>query len=361
MIKRKKKTKQGKEIEVELTKRCKIRFIDSFRFMQSSLASLVDNLAGTNGILCKGCKSEMEMIEIDKDYSARFECRNCYDLQDKRQLNERMLKIRFSNTYQYCGGEDEQFRLLIRKGVYPYEYMDSFDKFKETSLPAIENFYSQLNMDGISRNDYRHAKKVWDTFELNDLGDYHDLYVMSDTLLLADVFENFRDTCQQIYGLDPAHFYTAPGLAWTAALKITKVKLKLLTDIDMLLMVERGIRGGICQAIHHYAKANNPYMGSKYNKSKANSYLMYWDANNLYGWAMSQKLPTHGFKWIADVSKFTEEFIVNYANGDDGYILEVDVEYPKELQKLHNELPFLPEKMKLTNKVEKLTCNLYDK
>ena len=128
--------------------------------------------------------------------------------------------MRFANTYQYCGFEDDKFRLLLRKGVYPYEYMSSWEKFEETCLPSIGSFYSNLNLEHISNNDYEHAEKVWEVFGIRDLGDYHDLYVMSDTLILADVFERFRDKCHEIYGLDPAHFYTAPGLAWVAALTL---------------------------------------------------------------------------------------------------------------------------------------------
>ena len=144
-------------------------------------------------------------------------------------------------------------------------------------------------MEGITSVDYRHAKRVYKGFKLKNLGNYHDLYVQSDTLLLADVFENFRNKCIEIYELDPAHFLSAPGLAWQACLKKTKVKLELLTDIDMLLMVEKGIRGGICQAIHRYAKANNKYMKS-YDKNIESSYLIYLDANNLYGGEMKNFL-----------------------------------------------------------------------
>ena len=155
------------------------------------------------------------------------------------------------------------------------------------------------------------------------------MYVQCDTFLLADVFENFRNKCIEIYELDPAHFLSAPGLAWQACLKKTKVKLELLTDIDMLLMVEEGIRGGTCQAIYRYAKASNKYMNN-YDQRKLTSFLMYLDANNLNGWVMSQKLPANGFKWVEKLSKFNERFIKSYnENSDIGYFLEVDVEYPK--------------------------------
>ena len=151
--------------------------------------------------------------------------------------------------------------------------------------------------------------------------------------MLADVFENFRDKCLEIYGFDPAHFLTAPGLAWQACLKKTKVELELLTDIDMLLMIEKVTRGGICQAIHRHAKANNKHM-KNYNKDVVSLYLMYLDANNLYGWAMSQKLPVNGFKWVKKLSRFNEIFIKYYnENSDIGYFLEEDIDYSEKLFK----------------------------
>ena len=144
--------------------------------------------------------------------------------------------------------------MLLRKGVYPYEYMDSWEKFDETTLPPKEAFYSNLNLEDISDEDYAHAQKVWDVFEIKKLGKYHDFYVQSDTLLLEDVFENFRNKCLEIYELGPGCFVSVPGLAWQACLKKTEVKLELLTDYHMILMIEKGIRGGICQATNRYAK-----------------------------------------------------------------------------------------------------------
>ena len=166
-------------------------------------------------------------------------------------------------------------------------------------------------MENIDDIDYRHGNNVFKRFKLKNLGEYHNLYVQSDTLLLADLFENFRNKCLKVYELDPAHFLPLPGLAWQACLKKTSVKLELLTDYDMLLMVEEGIRGGICHVIHRYAKANNKYM-KNYNKNEESSYIHYLDANNLYGWATSQKLPINGFKWLEDTSGINEEFIKNY-------------------------------------------------
>ena len=177
-------------------------------------------------------------------------------------------------------------------------------------------------------------------------------------LLLSNVFEKFGNNCLEYYKLDPAHFYTSPGLAWQACLKKTGVNLELLTDPDMLLMFEKSIRGGITQAVHRYAKANNKYMGKPEGES---SFLQYLDVNNLYGWDISQPLPTGGFKWVDDESKFTSEKIDELVKRDSkGYLLEVDVKYPEGLHDLHNDLPFMCEKMEI-NKVEKLVPNLYDK
>ena len=165
---------------------------------------------------------------------------------------------------------------------------------------------------------------MWKVSEIKNLSEHHDLYVQSVKLLLADVFENFRNKCIKIYELDPAHFLSAPGLAWQACLKKTKVELELLADIDMLLMVEKGIRGGIFQATHRYARANNKYMND-YDKNFESSYLVFLDANNLYGWAMSQKLLINGFEWVKKLSRFNERFIKNYSEiSDRGYFLEVD-------------------------------------
>ena len=197
-------------------------------------------------------------------------------------------------------------------------------------------------------------------FKLKNLGEYHDLYVQSDTLLLADVFKNFRKMCIKVYELDPAHFLSLPGLAWQACLKKANVKLELLTDYDMLLMVEEGIRGGICNAIHRHAKANNKYM-KNYDRYKEASYIQYLDANNLYGWAMSQKLPVNGFEWINYVMEIDEKFIKNYdEDSDKAYILEVDVKYHRKLHDLYSDLPFLPKRIKI-DKCKKLVCNLRNK
>ena len=152
-----------------------------------------------------------------------YRCKECNGTSTK-SVNESIEK--FPRMYQFCNGDLNKFVLLLRKGVYPYEYMDSWEKFDETTLPPKEAFYSNLNLEDISDEDYAHAQKVWDVFEINNLGEYHDLYVQSDTLLLADVFENFRNKCIEIYELDPAHFLSAPGLAWQACFEKDKSKIR---------------------------------------------------------------------------------------------------------------------------------------
>lgn len=299
-----------------------IRFLDTFAFMSSSLDKLASNLP------------------------------------EKKYLNQ-YFKTNFNN---------EQIELISKKGIYPYEYIDSFEKFKEASLPQIEKFYSSLNNSSVSENDYKHAQNVWNKFSCRNLGDYHDLYLKTDVFLLADIFENFRNVCYKHYGLDPCWYYTAPGLAWDAMLKSTSVELELITDPDMYLFIEKGIRGGIVQSVKKYAKANNKYL-PKYDTSKPSNYIMYLDANNLYGWAMMQPLPYRDFKWDKTFEslqdqKFKDEIVLKYikdlnSNGK-GCFLEVDLEYSKELHNLHNDFPFCPETMKI-GKVTKLACTLFDK
>ena len=207
-------------------------------------------------------RSEFEFIEF-KDNRLNYKCKERNDTSAKSVGD---LIKRFSIAYKLCNGNLNKFVLMLRKGVYPYEYMDSWERFNETSLPPKESFYSELNLEDISNKVYLHAKKVWDIFEIRNLGDYHDLYVQTDTSLLADVYETFRDKCIEIYGRDLSYFLWAPGLAWLPCLKKTEVKLELLTDLNMLLMIDDGTRGGMCQSTHRHAKVNNKYK-KNYDKS----------------------------------------------------------------------------------------------
>ena len=303
-----------------------IRFIDSFRFLLDSLSNLVDNL------------SELKINKID---------------------NEVLIK-RFYNTYQLSDNDINKFKLLLRKGVYPHEYMNSWDRFIETELPSKDKQYSKLNFEDISEDDCAYAINVWNTFNISNLGEYHDLCVKLDTALLADVFENFRDKHIEIDKLDPAYFLTTPSLSCWVCLKNTGVKLELLTDEDMFFTYEKGIWGGMCQVTCKYAEANNKYMKNS-DKNQESSFLIYVDANNLYGWVMSKKLPVDGFKWVDDLSMFTGDFIKSYdEEGDVGYLLAVDVEYSIRVRMSHKYLTFLAEKMKV-NKCHKLACKLNDK
>ena len=290
----------------------KIVFKDSLKFMSSSLGALVNNLP----------------------------------------------KDAFKNLLKYF--TPKQAEILKQKGFYPYEYINSEEKFNDTKLPPREAFYSKLSGRGITEKDYKHAWNVWNSFKMKTFKEYHELYNITDVLLLADVFENFRDLCLKIYGLDPVYYFTAPGLAWDACLKITDIDLELLSDPNMLLMFEKGIRGGISIISNRYGEANNKYMGQGFNKNKPSKYLMYLDANNLYGCAMSEKLPTHGFKWLTGGEM--EKIYENRHNLNKmPCILEVDLVIPENLHDLHNDYPLCPEKVKCKNGVEKLIPNLRDK
>jgi len=221
--------------------------------------------------------------------------------------------------------------------------LNSVDKLAESSLPPTEVFYSRLDDENISDNDYEHAKTVWKEFRIKTLEEYTAFYNEVDVLQLADVFENFRDICMQNYKLDPAWYYTSPGLAWDAMLKRTGATLELLPDVDMLLMFKDGILGGVAMASNCLGQANNKYMREDYDSSKPSKYIQYLDANNFYGWAMSKPLPTHGFKWM------NEEELEDWRSFN--CILEVDLEYPESLHDLHNNYPLAPERVTV-NKVD---------
>ena len=277
--------KKGEKVKIKH----EIRFLDSFKFMASSSESLVGNLG-------------LEKLkETRKEFGMKF-------------------------------------KLMKRKGIDPYDYMNGIEKFSE------EKLYSKLN----DKLDFDHAQRIWKEFGVKNLGEYHDLYLKSDVLLLADVFEEFRNVCLENYSLDPAWYYTSPGLL----LKVSGVRLKLLTDVDILLLFEKGIRGGVSMIPNRYGKANNKYMGEKFDPSQPSKFISYLDANNLYGWAMMKLLPVGDFKWM------DEKELKHWKNIP--CILEVDLEYPKDLHDSHNDYPLTPERLKIGN-VEKLIPNLWDK
>ena len=308
-----------------------IVFIDSMQFMEDSLGGLVKNLD-------KG-----DFKYLSREFSAKY------------------------------------VKLIKQKGVYPYEYMNSFKRFDECKLPSKDKFYSSLKDKGISDEDYERAIDVWNTFNIKSLGEYHDLYLKTDVLLLCDVFEKFINICVEYYELDPCHYINIPELAWDAMLKMTGVNLRLIDDIDKHLFIEKGMRGGVSCITRRYCKANNKYV-KNYDKDKENTYISYWDVNNLYGWAMSQYLPYDNFEWMSEEEINEVNFDLVSEDSKIGYVLEVDLEYPKDLHDTHNDYPLAPEKLRVSEnmlsdycldivknygikvgEVNKLTPNLKDK
>ena len=282
-------------------------FINSMPFMNSSLDSLVKTLSD-HGFVC-----------LSEEFSGKF------------------------------------LKLVKQKGVYPYEYMDSFEKFFEDKLPDKCEFFSSLKERCISEKDYFKTINVSNVFKMNTVGDYHDLYLKTNILLLADVFEKFIKTCLDYYGLDPCHYLSSPGLSWDAMLKMTEIKIDLFSDTDMHLFIEKGMRDAISYISERYSKANDKY--TKCCDSREESkFIMYLDAYNLYGWAMNQYLPYSEFKWLnkKDISRFCLNSISE--NSFVGYILEVDLEYPDELHNLHNDYPLAPEKLEITQNMLSKYC-----
>lgn len=292
-----------------------IRFLDSIAFMNSSIESLVSNLR-------KDCNNDEDFKRI------------------------------FPNSYKHFNNM-EQLKLMTQKGVYPYDYIDSFDKLNRTALPPREAFYSRLYDSECSMSDYLRAKLVWKTFNCKTFLDYHNLYLKSDVLTLADIIKNFRDACYKNYELDFCYYFTAPGLSFDAMLKYTEIELELLTEEDMYEFCERGIRGGLSQISTRYAKANNKYM-KVYDPTKQESYIVYLDANNLYGWAMSQFLPYKDFEWNYDA--WTKEKILSIPNdAETGYMFKVDLRIPEHLHDYFNNYVPCPENVK----VQKEDLNLF--
>lgn len=298
----------------QTSSKIKLKFVDSFRFLGASLSHLVENLP----------------------------------------------KNKFYHTSLFFLADD--IHLVTRKGVYPYEYTNSWDKLDETNIPDKKCFYNSITDEQISEENYKHAIEVWNRFKCKNLGEYSDLYLRTDVLLLADVFENFRDICLENYDLDPAYYLSVPSLTFDAMLKYTKVELELLNDYDKYLFIEKGIRGGITTCVKRHALANNPYMGVSYKSDRPVSYLTYIDANNLYAVGMEKPMPKNSFCWLT--SKEIENFDVLSIedNSPVGYIIESDIGYPTYLHDNHNDLPFLPEKTcPKWSKQKKLLTTLHDK
>ena len=250
----------------------------------------------------------------------------------------------FCNVYTT---NDEDLDLLTDKGVYPYDYMTDMTKFNDTQLPSKEAFYSKLTEEGIKDTEYERALKIWDHFKHKNLGQYHDLYLQTDVLLLTDVFENSRKKCLEDYQLDPAHYITSPNFSWDAMLLRTGIQLDLIHDEEIYKMIERGLRGGMTQVSVRKVEANNKYMKDIYDKEKDTSYILLLDCNNLYGSAMSMNLPFKNIKFMKHTD-ITDEDILNYENDEEGYILDVDLMYPKELHDKHIDYPLAPEIMNVS-------------
>ncbi|VDI33807.1 Hypothetical predicted protein [Mytilus galloprovincialis] len=285
------------------------------------------------------------------DIEMRFIDSMRFLLSSIENLAKNLTKDKFKAT-QKCFGDHTE--LMIRKGVYPYDYVDSPTKLEETQLPPKEAFFNKLSGEHISDEDYAHAQLVFKEFGCRTMRDYHNLYLESDVALLEDIFENFRDNCMKTHKLDPAHYFTSPGLSYEAMLNFTRIRLELLTDPDMLLMFENATRGGVAMISHRLGKTNNSYM-SNYDPSQPTKFMTYLDANNLYGWAMAQPLPTGGFEW-ADPEEI-DEMLEYPADHKYSAIVESDMEYPQRLHDSHNDYPLAPEAMEIDG-VRKLVPHL---
>ena len=307
-----------------------MRFFDSFRHLSSSLDTLSKNLKSEDMHSMReryppnafDTIYESTMAKLNKDV------KDCTNEEQKKQLQE------ITDDYMINNINKTSLNIVCRKGVFPYEWFDSEEKFNATELPPIEDFSSHLSGD-CKQLEYEYAQLVWKTTKCKTFRDYHDLYLECDIRLLADVFENYRNLSMKIYGLDPVCYITSPSLAWDAMLKMTKVEIELISDRNMYDFFMNSIRGGVSMISHRYAKANlNP------SATEFGSNLFYGDANNLYGWAMSQKLPLRNFKWQNDITWEQIKDDTEY-----GYHVEADIEYPQHLHELHSDFPVLPERM----------------
>lgn len=351
----------------------KLQFLDSYRMLPSSLDELASNLLKSNG------------IESFKNFRKYLKNGAEQVLLWSEKITEIKKKTILKPNYDVEFKEEEQTFVIPRlKGVYPYEFTDSWEKFEHSEILTREDFYDSLNKKEISEQAYQQYLKVWQAIPIKTLGYYSDLYLWTDIVVLADVFETFRDTCLNSYQLDPVYYYTSPGLFWESMLKQTKVELELLTDYNMILMVENGIRGGVSSILgDRYVNVENKNYITNPELSKDDEnqeWLLYVDANNLYGKSMAQKLPQKDFKWLdeKDITDLDYKIRNQQINGDEttGYILKVDLKVPKS-EEFHN-FPLAPEKKTVsyeelseysraalgsnkTGKCEKLILDLKDK
>ena len=301
--------------------------------------------------------------ELEK-YMAFFLGRNLVFIDSMQFMNfslDKLVKNLLDEDFKYLVEEfgSENLKLLKQKGAYPYEYMNSFERFNEEKLPARKYFFSstkkgKIDNDGkisdghISFKDYLTCEKIWDKFDMKYMGDYHDNYLKKDVLLLADVFEKFISTCLKCYGLGSCHYFSSPGLSWDAMLKMTGVKLEKISDIGMYLFIEKGLTGGVSYIAKRHAKGNNKYTGG-YDPKKPLTFITYLDMNKLYGWAMSEYLPYGGPEWLKIVDEFDVMSIREY-------YLEVDLLYLDELHELHNDYPLAPEELAVSSDMLSKYC-----
>jgi hypothetical protein len=306
--------------------------------------------------------------QYDKKGKASYRNVKIIALNLERYISFEIQHLRFIDSNQFLGAKLEKLvsnlardslrhtrmhlgdnELLFAKGIFPYEWFDSFEKFDCTKLPSQDAFYSELEEEGVTDEEYERAQNVWTFTECQTFKNYHDLYFKMDTVLLADVFENFRDVSMINYRLDSAHYLTTPSLTWDACLKYTNVELELITDPEIFLFFESAMRGGVSAISNRYARANNPYLKPEdYDSSQPHSHIYYLDANNLYGWAMSQYLPVGGFRFLSEEEISQIDFANVPDDSDIGYAVECDLEYPDELHESHNDYPLAPEHMTIT-------------
>ena len=269
------------------------------------LPVVIHNLKGYDGhLIVKSLKSDFGKVTVIPQNLEKYLSLSVGQLKflDSYQFTNNLVNTLDDAEFRYLGEScaTNNFELIRRKGVYPYDYMDNFEKFDEIELPSQDSFFNKLSGSPCPDTEYAHAAQVWNAFGFDTVVDYQDIYLQLDVLLLADFFEKFRRTCLEFYKLDPLHYFTSPCLAWDAALRVSRVDQELITDENMYHFVEGSIRGGISMISTRHAQANNPAFPDTYDDKLPRQDLIYLDANNLYGWAMLQFLPTHGFRFLSD-------------------------------------------------------------